>query len=258
MELNNKRIILTGASSGIGLEVLKKLATSGCTIVAVARTIDKIGAEYDNVIKYPCDISRPENLDALFAFVVEKMGGVDIYIANAGFAYYGAIVGPDWDEIDKIFRTNVFSSIYAAEKMKQLHGDGPFQMVINASAMSFLSYPGYALYSSTKAALHGFATGYRSELGEGQMLQMIYPIGTRTNFFRQAGSQTPVPWPTQSADKVAEAIVRGLEKEKTAVFPSKLFQCLLVLNGYLPFIFKAIIQFENFKFRRWLKKSIQK
>lgn len=255
MDLTDKKIILTGASSGIGLAVLKKLAATGCTIVAVARTIDRIGVEYNNVIKYPCDISLPENLDALFAFAEEKMGGVDIYIANAGFAYYGAIAGPDWDEIDKIFRTNVFSGIYAAEKMKQIHGDRPFQMVINASAMSFLSYPGYALYSATKAALHGFAAGYRSELGAGQTLQLIYPIGTRTNFFRQAGSQTPVPWPTQSADKVATAIVKGLVKGKTAVFPSKLFQSLLVLNGFLPVVFKAIILFENFKFRRWLKRN---
>jgi short-subunit dehydrogenase len=255
MDLNNKNIILTGASSGIGLEMLKKMATSGCKIVAVARTIDKIAVEYNNVTKYPCDISHPENLDALFEFATEKMGSIDIYIANAGFAYYGEITGPSWKEIDKIYRTNVFSSIYAAEKMKKIHGDQPFQMAITASAMSFLSYPGYALYSSTKAALRGFATGYRSELLKGQKLQMIYPIGTRTDFFKQAGSQTPIPWPTQSAEKVATAIINGLKKEKTSIFPSKLFQSLLILNGYLPFIFKSIILFENFKFRRWLTRG---
>ncbi|MFO7560495.1 MAG: SDR family NAD(P)-dependent oxidoreductase [Desulfobacterales bacterium] len=253
MDLNNKNIILTGASSGIGLDLLKKLASYSCNIIAAARTINKIDAEYDNVIKYPCDISSPENIDNLFNFAVEKLGSVDIYIANAGFAYYGQIECPDWDEIDKIYRTNVFSGIYAAEKMKALHGDKPFCVAITASAMSFLSYPGYTLYSSTKAALHGFATGYRSELSKGQRLQMIYPIGTRTNFFEQAGSKTPIPWPTQTAAKVSAAILKGLIKEKNSIFPSKLFQGLNILNGFLPFIFKGIIIFENFKFHRWLK-----
>jgi len=253
MDLNNKKIILTGASSGIGLDLLKKLASYPCNIIAAARTINKIDAEYENVIKYPCDISEKENIDKLFDFAIEKLGGIDIYIANAGFAYYGQIEGPNWNEIDKIYRTNVFSGIYAAEKMKALNGNKPFSIAITASAMSFLSYPGYTLYASSKAALHGFATGYRSELSKGQRLQMIYPIGTRTKFFEQAGPKTPVPWPTQTSVKVAAAILKGLIKEKNSIFPSKLFQSLNILNGFLPFIFKGIILFEKFKFHRWLK-----
>jgi len=253
MDLKNKNIVLTGASSGIGLDLLKKLASFPCKIIAVARTIDKIDAEYDHVIKYPCDISLQANIDKLFDFVIEKLGSIDIYIANAGFAYYGQIEGPNWNEIDNIYRTNVFSAIYAAEKMKAMKGDKPFCVAITASAMSFLSYPGYSLYASTKAALHGFAIGYRSELAKGQRLQMIYPIGTRTKFFEQAGPKTPLPWPTQTSAKVASAILKGLIQEKNSIFPSKLFQSLNILNGFLPFIFKSIILFENFKFHRWLK-----
>lgn len=253
MDLKNKNIVLTGASSGIGLDLLKILASYPCRTIAVARTIDKIDAEYDNVIKYPCDISLQANIDQLFDFATEKLGSIDIYIANAGFAYYGQIEGPNWNEIDTIYRTNVFSAIYATEKMKAMKGDKPFCVAITASAMSFLSYPGYSLYASTKAALHGFATGYRSELAKGQRLQMIYPIGTRTKFFEQAGPETPIPWPTQAAAKVASAILKGLIKEKNSIFPSKLFQSLNILNGFLPLIFKTIILFENFKFNRWLK-----
>lgn len=255
MDLHKKNIILTGASSGIGFALLKRLAAFDCNIVAAARTIDRIEESFSNVIKFPCDISRPENIDALFDFALEKMNGIDLYIANAGFAYYGPIQKPDWGEIDTIYRTNVFSAIYAAEKMKELHGEKPFQFTVTASAMSFLSYPGYTLYASTKAALRGFATGYRSELSRGQTLQMIYPIGTRTKFFEQAGPKTPVPWPTQDSETVADAIVKGLISGKQSIFPSKLFWSLNILNGYFPFLFKLIIVFENFKFRRWLKRN---
>ena len=56
MELNNKNIILTGASSGIGLALLKELSKFECRIIAVARTIDRVKIENSRVIKYPCDI----------------------------------------------------------------------------------------------------------------------------------------------------------------------------------------------------------
>ncbi len=255
MNLNKKVIIVTGASSGIGLSLVQDLLKKNCQVIAVARSIEKIQFNNESVIKYACDISKPENIDDLFTFVLDRCKRIDVFVCNAGFAYYGMIQGPNWQEIEKIYKTNVFSSIYIAEKMKKLHGNKPFRVAITASAMSFLSYPGYSLYSSTKAALHGFATGYRSELSKGQKLQMIYPIGTRTKFFEESGSNTPLPWPTQSADKVSKAIAKGLTKDKNTVFPSKLFQALNILNGYLPLTFKLIIVFENIKFRRWLRIS---
>ncbi len=255
MELSGKKIIVTGASSGIGLDLVRELLKHNCKIIAVARSIEKIDFHHENVIKYPCDISKPENIDALFDFAKKQFKTIDLFICNAGFAYYGEIAGPNWEEIEKIYQTNVFSAIYVAEKMKALHGKNPFQVAITASAMSFLSYPGYTLYASTKAALHGFATGYRCELSSGQKIQMIYPIATRTKFFEQAGEKTPVPWPSQTPEKVAGTIVKGLIKGKNSIFPSKLFQSLNIINGYLPFLFKIIIVFETFKFKQWLKKK---
>ncbi len=255
MDLNRKNVVVTGASSGIGLELVESLLKENCRIIAVARSIEKIHFDNENVIKYPCDISTPENIDKLFDFVSDTFGSVDLFICNAGFAYFGEIEKADWDEVDKIFRTNVFSSIYVAEKMKDRCGEKPFNIAITASAMSFLSYPGYALYSATKAALHGFVTGYRSELAKGQKIHMVYPIGTRTKFFEEAGSRTPVPWPTQSPEQVATAILKGVSKDKNSIFPSKIFLGLQILNGYLPFVFKFIIAVENFKFRRWLRNA---
>ena len=255
MDLNNKNIVVTGASSGIGLDLVRELLQKNCRIIAVARSIDKIDFHHDNVIKYACDISKPANIDALFDFALEQFKNIDVFVCNAGFAYYGRIAGPNWEEIEKIYQTNVFSSIYVAEKMKKIHGSNPYQVAITASAMSFLSYPGYALYASTKAALHGFATGYRCELSTGQKLQMIYPIATRTKFFEQAGEKTPVPWPSQGPEKVAGTIVSGLMKGKNSIFPSMLFRSLNILNGYVPFLFPVIVAFETFKFKRWLKEN---
>lgn len=253
MDLNGKNIILTGASSGIGLELLNLLAQYDCQIIAVARSIENVAIDHDNVTKFACDISTPENVDALFEFARGQFGDIDIFICNAGFAYYEEIEKSDWEHIARIFKTNVFSAIYSSAKMKDIHGNRPYRVVITASAMSFLALPGYSLYAATKAALHGFATAYRFELKRGQKLQMVYPIGTKTNFFNEAGPQTPVPWPTQTAPQVADAIVKGILKDKTSIFPSRLFLTLNILNGYFPFIKNAIAWFEYLKLCRWRK-----
>ena len=254
MDIDGKTIVQTGASSGIGLELLQKLAKFDCRIVAAARTIDRVDVDHDNVIKYPCDVSVSDNLDQLFEFALQELGSIDIFIANAGFAYYEEIAGPDWEHIEKIYATNVFSSCYAAQKMKQLNADRPYRVVVTASAMSFWSMPGYALYASTKAAMHGFATAYRFELGKDQKLQMVYPIATRTDFFNRAGPDTPVPWPSQSAEKVADAIMDGIARDKNAIFPSKLYSALRIANGHLPFIYPLIARFEARKLRRWARR----
>lgn len=253
MQLKGKNIVITGASSGIGLAIVEELLKTDCRIIAVARSIDKINFNDDRVTKYACDISKQENIDDLFEFIQKEFENIDLFISNAGFAYFGQIEEPNWQDIDSIYRTNVFSVIYMAEKMKQIFGDKPFQFAITASAMSFLSYPGYTLYSSTKAALRGFAAAYRSELSKGQRIQMIYPIGTRTSFFETAGNNTPLPWPTQSTKTVAKAAVRGMKRRSNSIFPSKLFLLLNILNGYFPVIFKLIIAVENIKFKRWLR-----
>jgi len=256
MKLNNKNIVLTGASSGIGLALLKKLLKTDCKIIAVARTIEQIDIEHENLIKYNCDISNNKNVDQLFDFALQKLGHVDIFIANAGFAYYEEIKEPDWKRIEQIYQTNVFSTIYSAEKMKAVNSARSYRMVITASAMSFLAVPGYSLYASTKAALHGFATGYRSELKKGQQLQMVYPISTKTGFFEQAADQTPVAWPVQSSERVANAVIRGIKKDKNSIFPSAIFYSLNILNGYLPFIHRIIVAMENRKFQKWLRLSL--
>ena len=252
MELKGKKVVITGASSGIGLEILKLLLANGCRVVACARHIEKIGIENKNLFLMTCDVSKKEEIDTLFDYAKEKLGEIDLYISNAGFAYYEKIAKPDWSHIEIILNTNFVSTVYAAEKMKELHGDKPYNFAVTASAMGLLSLPGYSLYSGTKAAVRGFADAYRYELEKGQHFQVIYPVATKTKFFGRAGNNTPVPWPTQEADTVAKRVIKGIRKDKNHIFPSTMFRITSAVSRVFPFVFNIYVNINNRAFRKWL------
>ena len=252
MELKGKRVVITGASSGIGLEILKLLLANGCRVVACARHIKNIAIENENLFLMTCDVSKKEEIDALFDFAKEKLGEIDLYISNAGFAYYEKIGKPDWKHAEDIINTNFVSTVYAAEKMKELHDDKPYNFAVTASAMGLLSLPGYALYSGTKASVRGFADAYRYELEKGQHFEVIYPVATKTKFFGSAGNNTPVPWPTQEADTVAKRVIKGIRKDKNHIFPSTMFRITSVVSRVFPFVFNIYVNINNRAFRKWL------
>ncbi|EYE87431.1 short-chain dehydrogenase [Fervidicella metallireducens AeB] len=252
MKLDNKNVVLTGASSGIGLELLYNLSSKGCKIVAVSRNIEKI-PKLPNVYPHRCDVSKKDELDKLFDYAKGLFDNIDVFISNAGFAYYEKIEKPDYEHIDEIFKTNVFAPIYCLEKMVDIHKNNSFTYVITASAVAKMPLPGYAIYSSTKAAIDSFQEAYRYEMDKINLL-VVYPIATRTNFFKTSNDKiAPVPYPSQSPEYVAKCIIKGIEKNKKYVFPSKTFVVINTLNRIFPFINKLYQSVQNKKFKKWLK-----
>lgn len=251
MNINEKNVIITGGSSGIGLELVKIFLKSNCNVVVASRRIDKLQIKDKRLYAFTCDVSNKKEVDKLFDYAIEKLGRIDIFIANAGFAYYEKIHKANWSHIDTIFKTNVYSVMYSAMKMKEIYENKPYNFVCISSAMGFLSLPGYSLYSATKAALRGFADAYRYELNVNQHFHVVYPIATKTQFFKNAGD-APVPWPTQEADYVAKCIISGIERGKENIYPSKLFK---VMYRFLPFASKMYVKNENRKYIKYLKEK---
>lgn len=254
MELDRKRIVLTGASSGIGKEILEMLLAHDVTVTVGDLTPKKV-KRHRRVTALECDVSSPGDVDSLFKKAIKTMGGIDIFIANAGFAYYERIAREDWEHIEKIYRTNFISPVYALEKMEALNRGRQYMVVITSSAMGKLALPGYALYSSTKAALDSFASAYRLEHDGKGIILMVYPIATKTEFFKRAGRGIPVPWPTQSPAKVAKAVIKGIQNNRKRIFPSKLFYIMLTINRVLPFVLYLYTKVEQYKLKRWLARK---
>lgn len=246
MNLVGINVVLTGASSGIGREIFKLLIELECNVIAVSRNAEEMNIVSDRVYLKNFDLKHEQEIDKLFDYAKETLGEIDLFIADAGYGYYERILGAEYAHIEDIFRLNSIGLFYSALKMKQICKTRPYNFVALGSGLSFLSLPGYALYSSTKAAIRGFADAYRFELRDDQFFQVVYPISTETKFYENAKCPEP-PKPMQSPQKVAKTIIRGIEQDKKEIYPSKSFR---FMKNFTRFLFKIPINIEKKKFNR--------
>ncbi|MEJ2737999.1 MAG: SDR family NAD(P)-dependent oxidoreductase, partial [Anaerolineae bacterium] len=94
MNIDQKRIVITGASSGIGRALLQELSGRQVRIVAVDRdetrlreAVDAVTTSQAKILPFPCDLALQRDVDDLFAYAIQQMGGIDLFFAIAGFAY---------------------------------------------------------------------------------------------------------------------------------------------------------------------------
>lgn len=252
--ISGKNIVLTGASSGIGLETLKLLCQGeGNRILAVARHTEALADMDERVIPFACDVSTQEGVEAIFDKAESIFDKIDIFYANAGFPYYEAYDYTDWERVRRIFDTNTLSPIYTyARYIKHLDGR-PGHLAYTISAMGQMAMPGYALYGASKFAMQGFQQGIRLEMPENLKLTCLYPVATATNFFNVANSREKVdrPFPVQTPQTVAKKMVAGLERGARYVSPCGLFSFAKVLMAVLPPVRTVYWGMENAKFKRF-------
>lgn len=250
-------IIITGASSGIGKELVRQLIPSESKILAVdfdLAGLEKLQVEFPNIQILQADLSGKSGNEKILEWVSANWNRVDFCFANAGKAEFGPAEQQNWKEMDKLFQLNVHSPIQIGLAIRELFPKAIFRLIITASAMSFWTIPGYSLYAVTKSALLQWARTVWSEKS-GNWLTLVFPIATKTKFFETAGENIPKAFPVQSPDWVATAILRGTSKGKKKVFPSPLFLSMLVLNRFFRFIKPLYQLLERRKYKKWLKKQ---
>ena len=241
MELRERQIVITGASSGIGRALLQELSGREVQVIAAGRdevrlqdAVASARAPQTEILPFVGDLAQQESVDALFAYALQHMGGIDLFLAIAGFAYWEWVEGPAWRRMEAIFQTNVFSPIYAVQKMHALFPGTDYRVIITSSILGRVGLEGYALYSSTKAALDRFAEVYRLETGRRSRLVLVYPLAVRSGFLPTAGG-APTPWLSQSPEAVARGMVRGIERDRETIYTSRILQPMLLANHLLPF-----------------------
>ena len=257
--INNKNIVLTGASSGIGKAILKLLAAPEHhnRIIAASRSIGKLTGFGENVTLFPCDLSAQAGVDALFAKAEEVLPTVDILICNAGAPYYERYDYEDWERIENIFRLNTFSCMYSYSKYLNHLSGREGHLVYTISAMGEMALPGYALYASTKFAMKGFQQAIRIESPKNLRITCVYPVSTKTNFFEVggAGHKVEQPFPVQTAEEVAKAAIRGVEKGRKSVYPCSVYLPSRFLMNVLPPVRSIYLKSQHNMLLRFLERK---
>lgn len=251
--IQNKNIVLTGCNSGIGLEVLKLLNGNGNKILCVDKNVDRLEKMTgEGITVMQKDISSSLAVDEVFSQAEDLFGFIDIFYANAGYPYYEEINYCDWDRVERMFETNVFSPIYTYQKYIKHLGGRKGVLAITVSAIGEMAMPGFTVYSASKFAMHGFQQAVRLEKPDNLQLTCLYPVATDTDFFRaSAPIQYKKPFPVQKADAVARKMIKGIENGKKKVSPCALFGISKVLMGICPPVRTVYWALEKRKFNEY-------
>ncbi len=224
---HNKVAIVTGATKGIGREIVDKFISRGCYVVGVARSKDilaRMEEEYNRRFKgIAIDITESNSEKIIVEETLQYFGKIDFLVNNAGGTIYGDIIELSNREIEYISRLNFLSAAKLTREVlpHMLERKGGWIINIITGAV-FVVLTRLATYGAAKAALHYFTEALRKEVSnKGIRVIGVYPGAVRTSFFdhpsfRERGGK-PATKPIEPS-KVAEAIVRAVERGKERVY----------------------------------------
>jgi short-subunit dehydrogenase len=245
--LSGMRMLVTGASQGIGKSLAFAAAQRGAKLVLVARNaelLDEIAAVIrsngTDVLTVPADVAKPADRRRMLDQAVDRFGGLDILVNNAGIGATGHFCEAEEDRLRKIMEVNFFAVTETVRLAVPILRQSPQPMIVNVSSiLGKRAWPGRSEYSASKFALEGFTQALRAELARFDIHVLnVCPGLTATNFsqnmLEQKARVQMDHMRSMTPDQVAEAAIRAIEKGKNEILLTFKGRLLVFVNRFLP------------------------
>ena len=252
-------IVITGASSGIGLVTARTAAKAGAAVFLIARSgevladvvrdINNAGGRADFAV---ADVGDGDAVEAAAAAAVTRFGRVDSWVNDAGSAIYGKVLDTPLDEQAQLFRTNYFGVVHGcrtAVPLLRMAGGGAIVTV--GSLASDMPAPPMGVYSATKHAVKAFVEVMRMELqadGEPISVTLVKPAGIDTPIGQHAANhgepgggeagEAQIPPPAYDPQLVADAILEACVHPRREVTVGGVGRAQVLFSQHFPVLFE--------------------
>jgi uncharacterized oxidoreductase len=220
MNLQGKRVLITGGSSGIGLAIARSLLAKGAIVVITGRRPDVLAAAVDDlkasggfVTGVAADVGTSKGRALTLKRALDALGGLDILVNNAGGVRAGRLENTSEADIEAMVAVDLVAPILLTRASLPALRAGGDAMVVNVtSGAALVGAPFYTTYAAVKAGLARFGEALRRELkGEGVHVLTAYPAGTDTPMMRSNRAGPELGFGREPASAVADAIIEGIE-----------------------------------------------
>jgi short-subunit dehydrogenase len=220
MNVKDKRVLVTGGSSGIGLAIARTLLAKGARVVVTGRrqgaltaAVAELKATGGQVWGVAADVSTAGGRAATLQQALDALGGLDILVNNAGGVRAGRLEAISEAEIEAMVAVDLLAPILLTRAaLPALRASGAAVIVNVASSIALIGAPFYTTYAGVKAGLARFGEALRRELkGEGVHVLTAYPGSTDTPMMKSNRAGPELGFSREPASDVAAAIVAGIE-----------------------------------------------
>lgn len=254
-------IVLTGASSGIGLTTARMAAKQGARLVLAARNQDamrqleqEINSSGGQAVGVVADVGNEGDVRNIATTANSRFGGFDTWVNNAGISVYGKLEQISIDDHRRLFETNFWGVVYgsrvALENLKQRGG----ALVNVGSTVSDRAIPLQGMYSASKFAVKGFTDALRMEVeeeGAPVSVSLIKPAGIATPFIEHAKNyldkEPTLPPPVYAPETVAEAILHAASHPVREIFVGSAAKTFSVAEKYAPRLTDRVMERTMFR-----------
>jgi NAD(P)-dependent dehydrogenase (short-subunit alcohol dehydrogenase family) len=204
---------ITGASRGVGAALGRAFHADGARVALASRSGDDLGL--DGALGLECDVRDPDAVAAAVDATVERFGGIDVVVANAGVGAYGPFLEMDPDDVEAMIDINLKGTLYTARftlpHLIERKGD----FVSMASVAGLRAFPGEAVYNASKFGQLGFTRALDHELRElGVRATNIAPGGIATDFAMGSGRTPESVEGMMTAEQVADVVLFAVNQPR--------------------------------------------